>query len=90
MSIELMRAANSLKEMRQRAEAAETELKSERETESFTLYTLRAERDAVVNERTELCKTVAFFASVIKSGEPWSDTCQTMYNNTIIHLPSRK
>ena len=50
----------------------------------------RAERDAVVNERTELCKTVAFFASVIKSGESWSDTCQTMYDNTIIHLPSRK
>ena len=44
----------------------------------------------LVEERTELCKTVAFFASVIKSGESWSDTCQTMYNNTIIHLPSRK
>ena len=34
----------------QRAEAAETELKSERETESFTLYTLRAERDALKAE----------------------------------------
>jgi len=44
----------------------------------------------LVEERAELCKTVAFFASVIKSGESWSDTCQTMYNNTIIHLPSRK
>jgi phage shock protein A len=44
----------------------------------------------LVEERTELCKTVAFFASVIKSGESWSDTCQTMYDNTIIHLPSRK
>jgi hypothetical protein len=44
----------------------------------------------LIEERIELCKTVAFFASVIKSGESWSDTCQTMYDNTIIHLPSRK
>ena len=33
--------------LRARAEKAEAELKSERETESFTIYTLRAERDAL-------------------------------------------
>jgi regulator of replication initiation timing len=33
----------------------------------------------LVEERTELCKTVAFFASVIKSGESWSDTTIQLY-----------
>ena len=46
--------------------------------------------EQTINERTKLCNTVAFFASVIKSGEQWSDVCQTMYDNTIKHLPSRK
>ena len=36
---------------------------------------LKAWRKAEADKK-ELFKTVAFFASVIKSGEPWSETCE--------------
>ena len=70
---ELMIAEGQRDQAKMRAEKAEAEVKSERETESFTLYTLRAERDAL---RT----VAAFFRSVILSGEQWSEQCQEMYD----------
>ena len=32
--------------------------------------------------------TLAFFASVIKSGEPWTDTCQKAYDEATAEIAS--
>lgn len=32
-----------------------------------------------INAAERLIQTIGFFASVIKSGEPWTDACETAY-----------
>jgi hypothetical protein len=69
-------------------------LPEERETtpeELELLYTLTTTKQLAMDERaalmkasmrlTEAQKVAAFFASVIKSGEGWSDTCQDMLDS---------
>jgi RNA polymerase-binding transcription factor DksA len=38
-----------------------------------------AEIDTLRARAAELDRLAAFFASCIKSGEPWSETCESMY-----------
>ena len=42
-------------------------------------YIWGAERDQLKAERDRLQGTLVFFASVIKSGEPWTDKCERAY-----------
>jgi len=35
---------------------------------------------------TELKECVSFFASVIKAGEPWTETCQTRHDEALEDL----
>ncbi len=37
----------------------------------------------LIEQRARLQSTLGFFASVIKSGEPWSETCQKAYDEGI-------
>lgn len=38
------------------------------------------ERDNLIRERDRLARCLGFFASVIKSGEPWTEDCQREYD----------
>lgn len=45
-----------------------------------SLMALADERDARAAEVAKLRRVICFFASVIKSGEPWTETCQREFN----------
>ena len=44
---------------------------------------LRAVADRLAGRVAMLERCVAFFASVIKSGEPWSETCEAEYRKAV-------
>ena len=72
----------------QRAEAAE----AERESVSSQLWdcmnereALRAERDALRKDAMGVVNVLGFFASCIKSGEPWTPQCEDMLRAAFAH-----
>jgi hypothetical protein len=60
-----------------RARVAELEAGGCARDQGTTQYC--AEAVALQKRVAELERLAAFFASCIKSGEPWSETCETMY-----------
>lgn len=42
------------------------------------------DRDKALDRARRLGECLAFLASVIKSGEPWSQTCERMYREAVL------
>ena len=56
---------------------------------TLALARAREERDAALAQAATLRRCLGFFASVIKSGEPWTETCEREYRAALAALEDK-
>jgi hypothetical protein len=61
--------------------------RSQADTIAAEIESLRSRLEAAERERQDARNAVSFFASVIKSGEPWSAACE-LSMRSVFHSPT--